>query len=72
MKEHRFSVTVSKPYTRCTGCEQLRTNLRYNLLVITLIVFWHIVIGTDIQDYIKKFIQWIELLLKRHGPLNGS
>jgi hypothetical protein len=72
MKEHPFSTSVSKPYTRCTGCEQARTNLRYNLLEITLIVFWHIVIGMGILDYIKKFIQWIELLLKRHGPLNGS
>jgi hypothetical protein len=54
MKERLLSTIVSKPYTRCTGCEQLRTYLPSNLLVITLLVFWHIVIGNGIQDYIKN------------------
>jgi hypothetical protein len=54
MKEQPFRITVSKPYTRCIGCEHGSTNLPSNLLVITQLVFWHIVIGITVQDQIKK------------------
>lgn len=47
MKEHAFYISVSKPYTGCTSCEQLRTILLFNWLVITLLIFWHIVIGME-------------------------
>jgi hypothetical protein len=47
MKELAFSISVSKPYTGCTSSEQLRTILLFNALVITLLIFWHIVIGMD-------------------------
>ena len=47
MQEQRFQASVSKPYTGCTSNEQLRTNLRFNTLVITMLTFWHIVIGKE-------------------------
>ncbi len=43
---------VSKPYTRCIGCVQIGTYRWANLLVITQLVFWHIVIGITVQDQI--------------------
>jgi hypothetical protein len=47
MKEQIFYTSVSKPYTGCTSNEQLRTILLFNLLVIILLIFWHIVIGIE-------------------------
>ncbi len=55
MKEKPFTITVSKPYTRCIGCVQIGTYRWANLLVITQLVFWHIVIGITVQDQIKNY-----------------
>jgi hypothetical protein len=45
MREQGFYASVSKPDTGCISNEQLRTFLLFNTLVITLLIFWHIVIG---------------------------
>ena len=50
MQEQCFYTSVSKPYTGCISNEQRRTNLPFNTLVITLVVFWHIVI----RGYCRK------------------
>jgi hypothetical protein len=54
MNEHAFCTCVSKPYTGCTSCEQLRTILLFNWLVITLVIFWHIVIGMEYGKVVNK------------------
>lgn len=55
MKKPRFPYTVSKPDTRCIGCEQPHTNYPSNLLVITWLVFWHIVIGIACRIKLKNY-----------------
>jgi hypothetical protein len=45
MKKLPFYTSVSKPYTGCNSNEQPRTFNTSKLLEITVIVFWHIVIG---------------------------
>ena len=54
MHEQCFYTSVSKPYTGCISNEQLRTNLPFNTLVITVVVFWHIVIGMEYRKVERK------------------
>ena len=54
MKEHAFCTSVSKSYTGCTSSEQPRIILLFNPLVITLLIFWHIVIGMEYGKVANK------------------